>query len=305
MPERHESSSTTARRRMSLVLPWVLPVLFIASVLAFAVRGGDEQDRALEPAPSNVMGHIHGLGVDAEEQTLYIGAHFGFFRASAGEAPERVGRTRHDTMAFLRVGAGDFLASGHPDLRSDLPVHLGLVGSTDEGQTWQSLSLGGEADFHALDVAGRWVVGYDSHRQRILASNDRKTWTTIDERPMLDPRLSASGDQELDEVGVERLEGTGAAVDDDRGTAGTRRDMGELEGDEATTDEQDPRREHLQIQEVGAVDQVLVTAFGGNDGKTLVGDLPVRAVVEVQQGDVHVELPSAATEPNIRLRSEP
>lgn len=30
------------------------------------------------------------------------------------------------------------------------------------------------------------MVGYDSHRQRILASNDRKPWTTIDECPMLD-----------------------------------------------------------------------------------------------------------------------
>lgn len=200
MPETHAPRSTAAQRRLSLVLPWLLPVLFIAGVLAFTVRGGDEQDRTLEPAPSNVMGHIHGLGVDDEEPTVYIGAHFGFFRASAGEAPERVGGTWHDTMAFLRVGAGDFLASGHPDLRSDLPVHLGLIGSTDEGQTWQPLSLSGEADFHALDSVGRWVVGYDSHRQRILASNDRKTWITIDEGPMLDVAIapaSAAGSRSV------------------------------------------------------------------------------------------------------------
>jgi hypothetical protein len=31
-----------------------------------------------------------------------------------------------------------------------------------------------------------------------------------------DPDLSASGDEEFDEVGVETLEGTGSAVDDDR-----------------------------------------------------------------------------------------
>ena len=60
--------------------------------------------------------------------------------------------------------------------------------------------------------------------------------------PQLDPRLSAPLDQELDQVGVEPLEWTGSAVDDDRGTAGTRADVGELEGDEATPDEQDPRR---------------------------------------------------------------
>src|SRR5665811_551783 len=73
-----------------------------------------------------------------------------------------------------------------------------------------------------------------------------------------DPRGCASGDQELDEVGVERLQWAQSTVDDDRGAAGTSRDVGELEGDEATTNEQDPRREHPEVQEVGAVDQVLV-----------------------------------------------
>ena len=182
---------------MSLMLPWVLPVLFVTGVVAFIVLDGDERDRAPEPAPNAAMGHIHGVGVDDEGQTIYIAAHSGFFRAGAGEPTERVGDTWQDTMAFLRVGEGDFLASGHPDLTSDLPTHLGLIGSSDEGRTWQLLSLAGEADFHSLDSAGRWVVGYDSHGERILASRDRKTWTTIDEGPMLDvavaPANTAAG----------------------------------------------------------------------------------------------------------------
>jgi hypothetical protein len=171
---------------MTLMLPWVLPALFVAGVATFAVLDGDERDRAAEPALNNDMGHIHGLGVDDEGQTIYIGAHSGLFRASAGEPTERVGDTWQDTMAFLRVSEGDFLASGHPDLTSDLPTHLGLVGSTDQGRTWELLSLAGEADFHALDSVGGWVVGYDSYGERILASKDRQTWTTIDEGPMLD-----------------------------------------------------------------------------------------------------------------------
>lgn len=171
---------------MSLMLPWVLPALFVAGVVAFTVLDGDERDRAAEPAPDTAMGHIHGLGVDDEGQKIYIAAHSGFFRASAGQPTERVGDTWQDTMAFLRVGEGDFLASGHPDLTSDLPTHLGLIGSTDQGRTWQLLSLAGEADFHALDSVGGWVVGYDSYGERILASKDRQTWTTIDEGPMLD-----------------------------------------------------------------------------------------------------------------------
>lgn len=188
------------------MLPWVLPALFIAGVATFAVLDGDERDRAAEPALNNDMGHIHGLGVDDEGQTIYIGAHSGLFRASAGEPTERVGDTWQDTMAFLRVREGDFLASGHPDLTSDLPTHLGLVGSTDQGRTWELLSLAGEADFHALDSVGGWVVGYDSYGERILASKDRQTWTTIDEGPMLDvavaPANTAAAGPDQGELGA-------------------------------------------------------------------------------------------------------
>lgn len=191
---------------MPLMLPWVLPALFVAGVATFAVLDGDGQDRAVEPAPSIAMGHIHGLGVDDAGQTIYIGAHSGFFRASAGEPTERVGDTWQDTMAFLRVGEGDFLASGHPDLTSDLPTHLGLVGSTNQGRTWELLSLSGQADFHSLDSAGRWVVGYDSYGERILASKDRQTWTTIDKGPMLDvavaPGNTAAAGPDQGELGA-------------------------------------------------------------------------------------------------------
>ena len=51
----------------------------------------------------------------------------------------------------------------------------------------------------------------------------------------LNPGLSASGDEEFDQVGIETLEGSRSAVDDGCGAARTRRDVGELEGDEAAT----------------------------------------------------------------------
>lgn len=206
MTERQRSSYSTTRRRMTAMLPWALPVLFVAGVATFAVLDGARKDGAAEPAPSIAMGHIHGLGVDEDAQTIYIGAHSGFFRARAGEPAERVGDAWQDTMAFLRVSEGDFLASGHPDLTGDLPAHLGLVGSTDQGRTWELLSLGGEADFHALDSVGGWVVGYDSYGERILASKDRQTWTTIDEGPMLDvavaPANSAAEGTDQGELGT-------------------------------------------------------------------------------------------------------
>jgi len=49
--------------------------------------------------------------------------------------------------------------------------------------------------------------------------------------------------------------------------------------------EADPLGFHQRLDQVTRHRQV--GAFGGDDGKTLVDDLPVRAVVEVQQGDVH------------------
>lgn len=81
-----------------------------------------------------------------------------------------------DTMGFLIVGPNRFLASGHPDLREDLPTRLGLIESTDAAQTWRSLSLAGAADFHALRVAGPWIYGFDSVSGRLLASPDRASW---------------------------------------------------------------------------------------------------------------------------------
>lgn len=56
-------------------------------------------------------------------------------------------------MGFTIAGPQHFLGSGHPDLREKLPSRLGLIASTDNGQSWQQLSLLGKADFHALHAA--------------------------------------------------------------------------------------------------------------------------------------------------------
>lgn len=85
-------------------------------------------------------------------------------------------------MGFTVVGPGRFLASGHPDMRAmqeqGLPPNLGLIESRDGGDTWESLSLLGEADFHALRLAGERVYGFDATHGRLLASEDGGgTWS--------------------------------------------------------------------------------------------------------------------------------
>ncbi len=117
------------------------------------------------------MGHVHGLGVDAASGDVLAATHTGLFRLSEGEDPERVADRWQDTMGFT-VDGNRLLGSGHPDVREDLPPHLGLIESTDAGQTWQAISLQGEADLHALTVAGPDVYGWDSVTGAVLTSTD-------------------------------------------------------------------------------------------------------------------------------------
>lgn len=100
--------------------------------------------------------HIHGLAVDPKDsELLYVATHTGLVRIRPGAAPEWVGSHRFDVMGFTAhpAQAGLVYASGHPDLptyRRDAVGHLGLIVSRDGGQTWRSIALRGEADFHAL-----------------------------------------------------------------------------------------------------------------------------------------------------------
>lgn len=170
--------------------------------------GGDGGQDVDDPGPV----HVHGLGVDPADGALYIATHSGLYRvASPGSAPSRVGELHQDTMGFTVVGPNAFLGSGHPDLQQmrddDLPPHLGLIVSTDAGESWDQRSLLGEADFHVLRAAGGDVVGYDSTNGRLLASTDGgTTWREVPiPEPLLDlvlypgdpSRFVASGESGL------------------------------------------------------------------------------------------------------------
>lgn len=74
--------------------------------------------------------------------------------------------------------ARQFLASGHPAGGQNAPAHLGLIESGDAGRTWKTLSLAGDADFHALRYRHDTVYGYNSVRGQLIVSTDRTTWQT-------------------------------------------------------------------------------------------------------------------------------
>ncbi|HYF28325.1 MAG TPA: hypothetical protein VD931_21460 [Baekduia sp.] len=154
-----------------------LAAITVASLLG-ACGGNDAT-----PDPGAVQGddgaaHIHGLGVNPADRALYVATHTGLFRAAAGEArPRRVGDRRQDTMGFTVAGPDLFLGSGHPDVRDELPSHLGLIRSEDRGRTWSPVSLLGDADFHVLRSRGRTLYGFDVTHGRLLASGDAgATW---------------------------------------------------------------------------------------------------------------------------------
>lgn len=137
------------------------------------------------------MGHIHGVGVDPGDGTLYAASHFGVFRIDDG-APERVADRWQDTMGFAVVGPGHFLGSGHPDVRDELPTSLGLIESTDAAESWQAVSLLGDADLHAIEPVADRIYAYDSHSGALIVTDDRKRWETIASSPLLD--LAANPD---------------------------------------------------------------------------------------------------------------
>lgn len=126
------------------------------------------------------VAHVHGLGLNPSDGSLIVATHTGSFRIPDGRGDaSRIGASFQDTMGFTVVGPDTFLGSGHPDvagMRAGQPGRLGLIESTDAGRTWTIVSLGGEADFHALASAHDQVYGWDAGTARFMVSRDRREW---------------------------------------------------------------------------------------------------------------------------------
>lgn len=152
----------------------VAAAALLLTAAASGCGGGGTSGVARRADPGIV--HVHGLGVDPADGTLYAATHTGVFRIAGSGPAARVGTGDQDTMGFTVVGPATFLASGHPGQGEHLPAQLGLLESSDAGRTWTGLSLGGQADFHALHAAHGLVYGYDSQSGAFLVSRDRRQW---------------------------------------------------------------------------------------------------------------------------------
>jgi hypothetical protein len=178
------SSARTNRARALVVAAAVLLVAGAIGYLAFRGDGGSTSGGNVQ------VEHVHGLGVDPANGTLYAGTHHGLIRLpQAGDATLVADRVQ-DFMGFTVAGPQHFLASGHPGPGQDGPSALGLIESTDGGKSWESLSLAGEADFHALDYRHDRVYGVNAMTGEFLVSDDKRNWQTRTTLPMADFAVS-------------------------------------------------------------------------------------------------------------------
>jgi len=182
-------------RRRTLAVTAALALAAVATASVVLTQTGDEgRDRvgasSVLPPPQVETGvqHVHGLGVDPGDGVLYAATHSGVFRIPEQGSATRVANRVQDTMGFSVVGPGTFIASGHPDAREDdlRPPLLGLIQSDDRGQTWEPISLRGQADFHALQAAHGKVYGYDATSQTFMVSQNRQDWDRRSTLPMAD-----------------------------------------------------------------------------------------------------------------------
>lgn len=183
----------TTSREISRNTPRFRAAVFTAVAVATALAGCSVlTDAGQEHAASgDAFGHVHGIGINPATSAAFAATHAGVFelptldadtvRANDLEGP--IADRAQDTMGFTMSGDIMF-GSGHPDPAEEpdlSPPNLGLITSTDNASTWESISLRGRTDFHDLAVAQygnkNRIYGYDESAGIVSISQDGgSTW---------------------------------------------------------------------------------------------------------------------------------
>lgn len=176
-----DGTRRSQRQRFGLgALGAVLGIGAVVALSGWLVLRNDQAEPTGAAGAAVGVVHIHGLGINPTDGVLYTATHNGLFRITAEGAAERVGKSMQDVMGFTVLGPDRFVASGHPDLQQmrqqNLPPLLGLLESTDGGRTWQTRSLLGQADFHALHTAHGQIYGWNTNGGAFMVSTDGTNW---------------------------------------------------------------------------------------------------------------------------------
>ena len=141
-------------------------------------------DRHRAPARTSLS-----IAIDPADGTLLAGGGPAFYRLKPGaKAPETAagniktakGKGTLTRDVVVRFAAdGTIIASGHSG-EAALPPVLGLVKSTDEGETWQPISGLGKADYHEIEIDGDRILAlrYEDPGMIQISSDGGKTWET-------------------------------------------------------------------------------------------------------------------------------
>ena len=147
----------------------------IAIALALAACSSAAPSRGERPGSPTVgaqVGHIHAVDLNPTDGSVFAATHHGVFRIDPRGGPVQVIGRAQDMRGFTVTDDDRILSSGHPDSPEAGPTDLGLIVSNDGARTWTSVSLSGEADFHALSAVGATVYGFDVVTGRVMRSDD-------------------------------------------------------------------------------------------------------------------------------------
>lgn len=126
---------------------------------------------------SEPIDHIHGL-VAVSPDRVIAGTHSGAVSISASGQVSKSGNERDDLMGMTgEAGTESLVSSGHPGPGSSFRNPVGLIASSDGGSNWQSISLEGEVDYHALAVSEGTVIGYGGGKTLSVSADGGRTWS--------------------------------------------------------------------------------------------------------------------------------
>lgn len=189
MSDTNDRSSSTRHRALTLTAGLASAVAVLAACTAASDDVATPPTAAHTDAEASGFNHVHGVAVEEGSDAVLVAAHEGLFRLSA-EGDVQVGPVI-DLMGFAVAAPGRFVASGHPGPGVDLPQPVGLIESTDQGNSWQPVSRQRVSDFHALTTSATGILGYDGSLLRSVDGG--RTWAELD-IPTEPASLAASPD---------------------------------------------------------------------------------------------------------------